>query len=519
MSETIGQQLKQAREARNLTFKKVTQSTHIQTRLIEAMEADDFESMPSPVQARAFLRLYAEFLGLSLDDLIARQRAGAYEPLAALHGAELAPSQSQEPGEVSDAPTIVGPVNEPQKDKSLFILHGKIKSLILRFQQILPQPKRSSVSVEPAVRITTSEPESIPDRRVRINGAKVEEPISDQGEEFLPPRKISLGSQSQVIFNSIGEALHERRETLGLTLDEIEDHTHVRKHYLQALEGGDFDHLPSSVQTRGMLNNYAHFLDMDVDVIVLQFAEGLQAQRLKHQPTPAGITRISDAKSPSRSILPPGLRRYLSMDVLVGVGLVLILLVFAIWGTTRVISLRSASTPQPTAQPISDILATAQAASTVTPVLENQSGARNVVPAVSSTAIVTLPAAGQGPVQIVLVALEQAFVRVTVDGKILFDGRVTSGTAYPFGGNTQIEVLTGNGAAISVLFNQSDLGLMGSIGEVVDRIYTTNAILNPTATTTPSPTITPTPTVTPRPSSTPLPGSTPQSPTTTQGHG
>ena len=35
-----------------------------------------------------------------------------------------------------------------------------------------------------------------------------------------------------------------------------------------------------------MLNNYAHFLDMDVDAILLQFAEGLQAKRLERQPAP-----------------------------------------------------------------------------------------------------------------------------------------------------------------------------------------------------------------------------------------
>ena len=74
MTDTIGQQLKQARTARNLTLQKVTQATRIQAHFIEAMEADDFESLPSPVQVRAFLRIYAEFLDLSLEDLIAHQR-------------------------------------------------------------------------------------------------------------------------------------------------------------------------------------------------------------------------------------------------------------------------------------------------------------------------------------------------------------------------------------------------------------------------------------------------------------
>jgi hypothetical protein len=130
---------------------------------------------------------------------------------------------------------------------------------------------------------------------------------------------------------------------------------------------------------------------------------------------------------------------------------------------------------------------------------------------------VTVPAAGKGPVQIVVVALEQAFLRITVDGKILFNGRVSAGNVYPFDGNSQIEVLTGNGAAISILFNQTDLGPMGGIGEVVNRIYTATAILNPTATITSTPTITPTPTTTPSPSSTPRPDSNPLAPVATQG--
>jgi hypothetical protein len=103
-----------------------------------------------------------------------------------------------------------------------------------------------------------------------------------------------------------------------------------------------------------------------------------------------------------------------------------------------------------------------------------------------------------------------------VDGKVQFEGRVTAGTAYPYDGNAQIEVLTGNGRAITILFNQNNLGPMGNFGEVVDHIYTANAILNTTATFTPTPSITPTPTITLRPtatmrlSNTPRPSPTPK---------
>ena len=74
MTETIGQQLKQAREAKGILLPQVVLATRIHEHYLLALEADDFNSLPSPIQARAFLRLYAEYLGLSVEDLIAHQK-------------------------------------------------------------------------------------------------------------------------------------------------------------------------------------------------------------------------------------------------------------------------------------------------------------------------------------------------------------------------------------------------------------------------------------------------------------
>jgi cytoskeleton protein RodZ len=521
MPETIGQQLKAARERRNLTFAKVTQATHIQARLLEAMEADDFEKLPSPVQGRAFLRLYAGFLELSLEDMIARQRQASGEPAPALLSDESAPNQALAPVEVTNASETAEEGEVKPADQS-FHLMEKIKGLLLRFRKPLKQSGQLPEPVEPTqlslplvdhepisssqadpIEAPADEPEPFPASQAAPVEVPVEEPVEDwQDEPPAPAWRASELQGSQSIFTSIGQSLRQRRESLSLTLDEIERHTHVRNHYLQALELGDFDHLPSSVQTRGMLNNYAHFLDMDVDAILLQFAEGLQAQRLERQPTPVEKARKSKEQLPPKANLPTGMRRYLSMDILVGGGLILVLIAFAIWGTNQVIKLHSAVTPQSTAQSISEILAGSSGTATLTPT-PSAAGTETVLPTEGVTPIGTIPAAGPGPVQVVVVALREVFLRVTVDGKSQFDGRITAGAAYSFSGNNQIEVLTGNGAGISILFNQGNLGPMGRYGEVVDRIYTANAILNPTPTNTPTKTITPTPTTTPRESPTP----------------
>ena len=129
MAETIGQQLKQRREAKNLTIQQVVEATRIRVYQIEAIEADDFESMPSPVQARAFLRLYAEYLGLSLDELIARQRVGVGEPSSAPSSLESSLTEQGAPTpEIGPEPATATPLRVGEKIKALVALSRRISS-------------------------------------------------------------------------------------------------------------------------------------------------------------------------------------------------------------------------------------------------------------------------------------------------------------------------------------------------------------------------------------------------------
>lgn len=479
MPETIGQQLKQARLAKNLSIANVVQATRIRAHVLEALEADDFESIPSAAQTRGFLKLYAEFLELSLEDMFAKQRSRD--------------SLDREPAEsrrVSTSPVevmIESPVPEIERNAT-------------------PEPKRSKPRQRKAKPVPSIEVEQIMEPASPSEANDLE---ADQEPALPPEPETESGTASRLIFKAIGASLRQRRESLGLNPDEIERHTHVRKHYLESMESGHFELLPSSVQARGMLNNYARFLDMDVEILLLEFANGLQAQLAERHP------RIVEPIAPKRkslinSIVPASWRRILSLDILAGGGLLLLLVIFAIWGTGRIIRQSAASTPQPTAPSISDILLSTPLTGESTATSAASPGAETVTPEAGATLEITLPLSGEGPVQVVLVAGRSAWIKVTVDGKVEFEGRVTAGTAYSYDGNSQIEVVTGDGSAISVIYNQTNLGAMGAYGEVVDRIYTATTILIPTITFTPSPTITQTPTITPRPSATPRPSNTPR---------
>lgn len=75
----LGNTLKQAREARELPLQEIEWATKIKGSYLEALEAEDFDSLPAPVYARGFLRAYARYLDLDPEPLIAEynQRAGS----------------------------------------------------------------------------------------------------------------------------------------------------------------------------------------------------------------------------------------------------------------------------------------------------------------------------------------------------------------------------------------------------------------------------------------------------------
>jgi hypothetical protein len=109
-------------------------------------------------------------------------------------------------------------------------------------------------------------------------------------------------------------------------------------------------------------------------------------------------------------------------------------------------------------------------------------------------------------VQVYITVRQRAWVRVLVDSELQFEGRVIPGSAYTYSGDEQVEILTGNGAALYVFLNQQDLGTLGSYGQIVHRILTAQGALTPTPTITLTPTATEPATATATASATPRPG-------------
>lgn len=68
--ESIGTQLRAAREAKGISLSAAAAETRIKIQRLEAMERSDFSTMPAPAYARGFLKMYGEYLGLAVEPLV-----------------------------------------------------------------------------------------------------------------------------------------------------------------------------------------------------------------------------------------------------------------------------------------------------------------------------------------------------------------------------------------------------------------------------------------------------------------
>lgn len=324
--------------------------------------------------------------------------------------------------------------------------------------------------------------------------------VTPPSEAFSSQERIDAAKAISAIYQEIGYSIKQRRETLGLSEEDIEEHTHIPVHYVGYIEAGQFEKFPSPVQARGMLGNYVNFLEMDTNAVLLRFAEALQAGLAARQPSIPDVEKETadvNTSSPRKRRMPIWLRSVISPDTILIGSVGIMVIVITIWGIGRITRTISETVPQPTAPSLVEVLlpspspeASPTATLQATPTLQfldvgDEEGGEGV----EETAVPTIPVAGQSNIQLYVIVRQRAYLRVTVDGEVEFDGRAKQGSNLSFTGNQTVEVLTGNAAALQIFYNEQDLGSLGIIGEVINLVFTRDGVIVPTAT--PTPTLSP----------------------------
>lgn len=92
-------------------------------------------------------------------------------------------------------------------------------------------------------------------------------------------REIDKGYAPGAERPGIGHMLERERCRLGVSLEEAERATRIRKDYLERLESDDHSAMPEPIYVRGFVKVYANYLGLDGDKYAAQVRFWQERQR------------------------------------------------------------------------------------------------------------------------------------------------------------------------------------------------------------------------------------------------
>jgi cytoskeletal protein RodZ len=269
-----------------------------------------------------------------------------------------------------------------------------------------------------------------------------------------------------------GETLHQARAHLGVTLKEAEQATRINRRHLAALEEENFAALPPLIYQRGILRNYAVYLQLDPSKLIAMFEE---AHGISEGPGRGGVVAVPPIDMPSH---------WAPNFAIIGFAVVLSAIVFA-WvysafvaappefDATPTLAVPTATPfeadlPMPTKPPVTEAPPTAAPTTTPAPPTaadpststrkpggDNQRGAAAddeaeptvELPAPTEPAPTEPPAVDQsGMTSISVTALVDIYIKITADGVVKQEGMLLAGESTPQYAGAAFNVFTTTGS-------------------------------------------------------------------------
>jgi cytoskeleton protein RodZ len=238
---------------------------------------------------------------------------------------------------------------------------------------------------------------------------------------------------------SLGDELRAAREARRLSIPGVSEQIHIRSVYLQAIEEESWSAIAAPVYVRGFIRTYARFLGLDAEEAVARF-NGVVVE-----PEP-------DLKSnPKRN---PGNFPQWSKAPLIWMrvaGAAAVLLVCSVGydyyrlqkSTQAAILAEAVPTAQPPAAPVR--------------VEPRRAGVPNAAAAVVKGLSVKVR--------------QRSWMRVVLDGRVVWEGVFEPGTQRTFAGRTAT-VRAGNAGGVVVAIDGKEAGTLGPPGDVAERTFT-----------------------------------------------
>ena len=273
----------------------------------------------------------------------------------------------------------------------------------------------------------------------------------------------------------IGQVLEKARKEKGLTLDEVEYATKIRKRYLAGLEREDFGALPDAVYAHGFLKTYANYLGLDGEELSRELRDRRKPRR--ERAIDYGAPKKSDFDRP---LINPGelsstRRRKSISGTTILTFLVALLALAAVVGALYYVGLgvqRSGENPAPPPEKEQAGEPDPQAGGGEAP-REQQAGGEAERPQ-EDQGEQNAASRPEPDTLTVEVSVEGApsWLSILADGNLAYEQIAQPGFSQTFEAQREISIRTGNAGAVGVEVNGQDLGKLGESGEVLTRAFT-----------------------------------------------
>ncbi|WP_088890152.1 helix-turn-helix domain-containing protein [Leptolyngbya ohadii] len=289
--------------------------------------------------------------------------------------------------------------------------------------------------------------------------------------------------------NAIGEYLQHIRQDQGRSLDDISAKTYIPLRILRALEGGQGGILPEAVFVQGFIRRYADALGLDGMSLSRSFPVEREAssfdssEQERMEPTQTLVeTRLPTASRSDYSENRTASRRrgqssfslpLAIAGLLIAGGLVygLSRLLFAPQRSSQTAATSVAPSPAPAA-PTAPANAPKPPASPAAAPASSPAPAASPAAAPSPAARATNPPSSSAPVSVAMNVTADAWVQVTTDGRVVYEGILTKGTQRNWSAQQEMTIVSGNAGGVTLSHNRGAAKPMGAAGTVEEATFT-----------------------------------------------
>ena len=252
--------------------------------------------------------------------------------------------------------------------------------------------------------------------------------------------------------SALGGEFRSAREARGLSLSDVAERLHIRSVYLAAIEDEDWHVIGAPVYVRGFMRTYARFLGLDAEAAVARFSAGVPAG------TPAASTP-RPAQSPSEKR--PTERGSPSLAAILAIVVAFAAVFFVGY---EFFQYRAGTTT-------GGVPVTQSSAPAASPAPDTSGAVAVGLPAPRPESSSTpKPAVKRG---LTLRVTETSWVRVAIDGTVVFEGMLPAGAAKSYAGKSAV-VRVGNAGGVQIAINGKAVGPLGASGDVAERRFVLN---------------------------------------------